>query len=471
MSVKPPFEPGEYLGVLDLPLGPGNAVVDLQADRPPTFSVDGYGPMSTGGFPKPAEHHPRVTGRLRSNHDIVLGDAQVSDWGPLAGGHRGSARWALVGLDVAEHEQWERIYVQVSGLEAILRRPMEEVHWPSDGTTERHNYTAVVMPYPVSESAHSAVHVYPRYNVSFSMSDPYQHHVTTVAEARFRTDAPLTVDAWIADWVQPFTTLVGIATGRVESLRVVVAQNGELEPERRADYVRGVLFGSGIGQDPKPAERQLDSRGDDIVPLFTLDDSPPLATLIATWRSISGDLPALPLLRLSQDVGLHPNVRFLLLAHAAESLHGRTVEGDDQVEYERRKDAFKKALAAIKEAGLTEEHRFLRDNAEPRRPYPLSKRLRELLMASALESQLDGWTKRTADLDAHLRTLGLEPTDLADRLAHARNLVSHGAAHLPAELLRPAVRLLDFVVRLGILRLLGFTEAHVEGSVARLSDP
>lgn len=470
--MKPPFEPGEYLGVLALPLGPANAVVDLQADRPPTLTVHDYGPMSTGGFPKPAEHRPRVTGRLRTNHDIVLGDAQISDWGPL-GGHRGSARWALVGLDVAEHEQWERIYVQVSGLEAILRRPMEEVHWPSDGTTKRHDYTAVVMPYPVSESAHGGVHVYPRYNVSFSMGDPYQHHVTTVAEARFRGDDPLTVDAWIADWVQPFSTLVGIATGRVESLRIVTAQNGQLEPERRANYVRGVLFGSGIGQNPKPAERQLDSRGDDIVPLFTLDDSPPLATLIATWRSISVGLPALPLLRLSQDIALHPNVRFLLLAHAAESesLHGRTLEDDDQAEYERRKEALKRALAAIKKAGLAGEHRFLRDNAEPRRPYPLSRRLRELLTASALESQLDGWTKRTADLDAHLRTLGLQPTDLADRLAHARNVVSHGAAHLPAELLRPAVTLLDLVVRLGILRLLGFAEAHVERSVVRLSNP
>jgi hypothetical protein len=70
------------------------------------------------------------------------------------------------------------------------------------------------------------------------------------------------VDSWSTDWVQPFTTLVGIATGRVESLRVVATQNGELSPDRR-DYVRGVLFGSGINQDPRPAARQLDGRGDD----------------------------------------------------------------------------------------------------------------------------------------------------------------------------------------------------------------
>ena len=467
MSLKPPFEPGEYLGDVDLPLGSAQAVFDLQADRPPTFKVHGYGPMSQGGFPKPADHHPRLVGRLRTNHDIVLGDAQLSDWGPF--GHQGSARWALVGLEIAGHESWERLYVHVSGLESILRRPMEEVHWPKDGTTERQQYSAVVMPYPVAESLHEGVHVQPRYNVSFSVSDPYQHQVTTIAETRFRSDQPLSVNEWIALWVRPFTTLVGIATGRVEDLRLVTTRNGEFDPPDRRDQVRGVLFGSGIAQDPKAAERQLDGRGDDVVPLFTLDDSPPLGTLIATWRAVSEELPALPLLRLSQDPALHPGVRFLLLAHAAESLHARTVEKEDEAEYERRKVRFKEVLAAVKEAGLVEDHRFLRDNVEPRRPYPLARRLRELLMASALAPQLEVWGQRTAELDSHLRGLGKAPTDLADRLAHARNVVSHGAAHLPADLLRPAVTVLDLVVRLGILRLLGFTDAQVERAVVRLS--
>lgn len=471
MSVKVPFEPGEYLGTLSLPLGPGDTVFELREDRPPTFDVHGYGPMTTGGFPKPAEHYPRLTGRLRTNHDIILGDAQLADWGPLIGGHRGSARWALVGLKVADQEIWERIDVQVSGLESILRRPMDEVHWPKDGSTERQQYSAIVMPYPIEESTHEGVHVRPRYNVSFSIGDPYQHQVTTVPETRFRADAPLAVDEWVSEWVQPFTTLVGIATGRVESLRLVVTQNGEFEPATRRDYVRGVLFGSGIGQDPRRAERQLDARGDDIIPLFTLDDSPPLANLVATWRGVSAEMPALPLLRLSQEPGLHPNVRFLLLAHAAESLHATTVEEEDRAEYDRRKTRFKEVLAAVKDAGLAEEHRFLRDNAEPRRPYPLSRRLRELLTSFALASRLDGWNTRTEELDAHLRSLDIVPTDLADRLAHARNVVSHGVAHLPAGLIGPAATLLDLVVRLGILTLLGFTESQVENAVARLSHP
>jgi hypothetical protein len=469
VSLKLPFEPGEYLGDLDLPLGPVQAVFDLQANRPPTFKVHGYGPISQGGFPKPPVHHPRLVGRLRTNHDIVLGDAQLSDWGPF--GHQGSARWALVGLEVAGHVTWERLYVHVSGLESILRHPMEEVHWLKDGTPERQQYSAVVMPCPVAESVHNGVHVHPRYYVSFSVSDPYQHQVTTVAETRFRSDEPLSVDDWIARWGQPFTTLVGIATGRVEDLRLVTTQNGEWEPPEKRDQVQGVLFGSGIRQDAKAAERQLDGRGDEIVPLFTLDDSPPLATLIATWRAVSHELPSLPLLRLSQDPALHPGVRFLLLAHAAESLHARTVEKEDEAEYERRKVRFKEVLAAIKEVGLVDEHRFLRDNVEPSRPYPLARRLRELLTASALAPELDIWDRRTAELDDHLRTLGKAPTDLADRLAHARNVVSHGAAHLPADLLRPAATVLDLVVRLGILRLLGFTDGQVERAVVRLSIP
>jgi hypothetical protein len=470
VSVKVPFEPGEYPGRLTLPLGPGEAVLDLRPNRAPTFTVHGYGPMSTGGFPKPAQHHPRLIGRLRTNHDVVLGYAQLQDWGPLLALHRGFARWALVGLGVADHETWERVYVQVSGLESILRPPMEAVQWPSDGSTERQEYSAFVRPYPVAESTNDGVHVYPRYNVSFSLSDPYQHQVTTVAEVRFRADELRSVDAWIEEYVEPLTTLVGIATGRVESLRLVVTQNGEFDPPAGETYVRGVLFRSGIGQDPKPAERQLDSRGDDIVPLFTLDDSPPLASLlIATWHAVSEELPALPLLRLSQDPELHPNVRFLLLAHAAESLHARTVEEEDRAEYGRRRTRFKEALAVIKDAGLTEEHRFLRDYAGLRRPYSLSQRLRELLISSALAPQVDAWDARTAELDDHLRTLDLTPTDLADRLAQARHVVSHGVAHLPPDVLRPAATLLDLVVRLGILTLLGFTKTQVASAAGRLS--
>lgn len=235
--------------------------------------------------------------------------------------------------------------------------------------------------------------------------------------------------------------------------------------------MRGVLFGSGIGQNPKAAERQLDSQGDDIEPLFTLDESPPLATLIATWRAVSQELPALPLLRLSQEPALHPSARFLLLAHAAEALHARTVEHEDRNEYEQRKLRFKEVLGAIKEAELTNEHRFLRDTAEPRRPYPLSRRLRELLTTCSLAAQLDVWERHTADLDSLLRGLDIVPTDLADRLASARNVASHGVAHLPVEVIRPAAALLDLMVRVGILKLLGFTNPQLENAVARSSNP
>ena len=317
LGPKPPFDPGEYLGFVDLPLGSAQAVFDLQPDRPPRLVVHDYGPTTWGGFPKPAVDLPRITGRLRTNQDIVLGNVLVADWGQRQ--HHGSAGWALVGFEVSSHIEWERADVQVSGLELLMRRPMDEVHWPKDGLAERQQYSAVVAPYPVAESAHGDMSVRPSYSVSFSMSDPYQHRVSTVATTMLRADERLTVDQWISEWIQPLTTLVGVGTGRVETLRTVTLRNGEFVPANRADFVEGVLFGSGITQDPQLAERQLDKRGDPVVPLFVLDESPPLATLIATWREASQDLSALPLLRLSQDPELHPSIRFLLLAQAAES--------------------------------------------------------------------------------------------------------------------------------------------------------
>lgn len=461
-----PFEPGEYPGVLDLPDGAAQSAFQFRPNRPPTFEVyeDHAEPMAW--LPKQAVHHQRLIGRLRTNHDLVLGDAYLEEWS--VGQHSGSARWALVGLEVARHLVWQRLRVHISGLEALLHRPVNEHYWPSDGRSDRQTYSAVLAPYPVAESIHGGVRVHPHFNTS-STIDPYEHRVTTYAATTFHADQPLDVDSWLQEWAQPLATLVSIATGRREQLRLVTTQNEQTNTVGRLDRVQGVLFASGINQELEPAERQLDDAGRPLVPLFTLAESPPLATMVAKWRSVAQDLPALPLLRLSQNPDLHPGVRFLLLAHAAESLHRATVAAEEPAAYKRRKDRYKEVLAAIKSAGLTDEHQFLREIAEPRRPYPLFERLQDLLSATALSRHLDAWDTRTADLDVEVRQHERTSRCLGERLAHARNILSHGAGQISPRALKPAVTLLDIVVRLAILNRLGFTTEQVNAAVEHLT--
>ena len=106
------------------------------------------------------------------------------------------------------------------------------------------------------------------------------------------------------------------------------------------------------------------------------------------------------------------------------------------------------------------------------RPHSLSQRLRALLGDCPLgePGRLDRWAEQTKDLDERLRACGiLDSTDLADRLAHCRNVLSHGAWHLPVRSVQPAAKLLDLLVRLTVLDRLGFTSTQLTPAVERLT--
>lgn len=461
--MKPPVEPDDYIGSLAIDgetLSP--VVFGLRAGSPPSLRLPGD--MSPGSFPRPRRDRAQLVGRLNTNHDILLGDTWTEDWGFTGVG--GSA-WAIVGLGIAECDAWSEMRVHISGLESLIRRPMAEVSWPKDGRSPRQEYTAIVEPYPISESRTELVNVSPHYDVSFSISDPYQHHITSTAVVTFTAAEPLTPDAWISGWLRPLASLIGVATGRREQLRLVTFGN-TIDPgdeNRPPDRKTGALFGAGISQHPEPAERQQHESGRPLVPLFTLEASPPLAQLLATWRDVSIDLPALPLLNLSQDRALHPNVRFILLVNAAESLHRHANETDEDEDYQQRRQTLRDIVSRLRHAGWDDDARFLKHHVEARRSWTLQARLQALLDHPCLEPHRDGWTARTGSLSDWLSQTERSPTSVADCLALTRNVLAHGKAHLPPDKLEPAVGLLDVIVRVAILNQLDFSTDQLEQAV------
>lgn len=354
------------------------------------------------------------------------------------------------------------MHVHMSGLEPLIQRPITRVFFPTESTAEQ-EYRVVVEPEPVAESTAAGVTVSPHYSVGSTFNDPYQHHVTTHAVVTFTSEEPLDVDAWTVDWLRPLHTFVGVATGRRERLRVVSFSNDSANVET-ADRRRASMFGHGINQEPVAAERQVHPNGDPVLPLVTFTDTASTADVLHRWRSLSDGLSALTIFGLSQDRTLHPNVRYLLLINAAESFHRQTNTPDENAEYEQRRTRLKAVRQTLREHGYDDDARFLRDCTDARRPSNLASRLRVLLQSTASET-VAIWDERTARLESWLASHDKGSSDLADRLAATRNVLAHGTAHIPPDLLAPAVALLDLVVRSSILTTLGYTSERVAEAI------
>jgi len=157
------------------------------------------------------------------------------------------------------------------------------------------------------------------------------------------------------------------------------------DPESRSDYVSGNVYGPRIAQDPTWARRFPADGALPIVPLFTLDDAPPLAQLIANSRRLASERTAVSLLRLAHDPTLPDAVTFTFLAQAVEGLHR-----DANIDAENRRAADYRerrtnVLNVIGQAGLAKERQWIRDNLSTRPRDNLAARLRELLSMQGLE--------------------------------------------------------------------------------------
>jgi hypothetical protein len=452
--------------------------LELEPGRPPVMvlfdditAVD-WADGEVHGLP---EHHRigRLLGRLRSNHDVVVTDADISTWFPRR--NSGHGRYAVVGLGVADvpHDRYDRIRLQITGADLLFGiPPLKAIRWPT-ASSEHLEGEFVAVGNPDSTQRwedDSGMSVECHYSLQFSLTDPYRHQLIFAPIVDFRCSQAMTVDEWVSKWVMPLQHVASLATRGPQRLAWLTVHT-TLRDQQSASHSRetaGVVFGGGIHQAPFEAEYREEWRDPQHRPLFTLPDVPNgLLALLRRWLALESDRnPFVELygLALSQH-DLPARARFLYLLQALEALHGHENKVQDDRAQERFGYRRKEILAKLRGLSLDPaNYRFLRDNWGKRRPDSLDRRLAALIQALPVSVAAGLFRPDMARLAAelsHERALTLPA-----QLRSLRNHLSHGGRNYDEGELAPWVRTAETICRAHVLRLLEFDNARIERGLA-----
>lgn len=430
-----------------------------------------------GGFPQPHQFD-RVHGRTRSGMDVVLTDAHIDIWFPQRS--IGSARHAVVGIGAADvrNDAYPRIRFQITDLDLLFgRAPIKSVSWPGEGTPRLHGrYAIEVNPDADHEWDDDAgFTVSCTYDLQFSLTDAHAHHVVFAPVVAISSDAALTVDDWIDQWVMPLLRLAALATRRPQRiawLTVNTRPRGHPANERRRD-TSGTVFGSGIEQAPYEAEYREEWREPENRPLFTLATLPiPLPALIRRWRSLeSAQNPFVELYSLAlRHTDLPARARYLYLMQALEALHSFEHQEDDdaaQAAFASRRSEVLEVLERVELPPGT--LRFVKDSWSKRRADSLDRRLAELMaqVPAAVRAMLSVPTDNVVLADA----ISDDVTALEGQLRKLRNDLSHGNRNYPDAVLRPWVAIAETLCRAHALRQLDFDDEAIATGIAPPAAP
>jgi hypothetical protein len=351
--------------------------VELEAGRPPRLTFFGEvkplvwrteGKKWSAGFPQ--DHAlPRIIGRLRNGHDIVVTDADVSVWVPQRS--MGLARHAVVGLGISEAKDghYRRIRLQMTGSDILFGiPPIKAVSFPDptkvgfEGKIGAEVNSQSVQHW---EDPSSSVAVTCSYEGNFSLTNRYRHHLVFAPVVEFEGE-PATVDEWMAQWVRPLLGLAALSARSPQRLCWVTLHTGRDERDPESPSRSGVLFGSGISQEPYQADESDKLRDPDRRPLLTFRDLPlGLLVVLAQWRALEASQN--PFLGLYRSVlfqpDLPPRARFLYLIQALEGLHAfehRRADERAQLAFEAKREAILTGLAAADVA--VETLRYIKTN-------------------------------------------------------------------------------------------------------------
>ena len=470
---------GDHAGRFTLPDGRGaHGVLTLARNKPPRLSLhpDSRAPIPAGGQGFPLDTSAEsLTGQLHSNHDVVLGDVHLSEWFPSQ--FLVSARWALVGLAVSNVQggRWKTLDVQLTGLETVLGNAIAATYWPANRSVDPQRFSADVNTAAHFVSNADRVVVTAQYDTAFSIADRYRFTLKNYASVRFVAEDALTIDEWGRRWIDPLIGLLTLATGEREEVNKVVVISPDQSATRETDLsdkISGELWGGGIHQRDQPAEFRTRTDGLPVVPLFTLDNSPPLAQLLQTWTRSLADETATSLYRLALDSALPLHVRYLLCLQALESIDVKSnaaKEAAADTRHQKRRGEVLAALGSVDEEYLDGSAlRFIRNNLRREPLRSLAGRLHRLLkQVPGSEARVGEWTRETHELGAELLPTGRKSDVLHERLASARNALSHGVDVSPASL-DPAVRVVVCLLRGALLTRLGFDEAQIATAYDRM---
>ncbi len=472
---------GDHGGRFTLPDGrSAHGTLTLASNKPPQVSLHPHAPAAIGpegrGFPRDTEVELLV-GDLYSNEEVLVGDVHLSEWFPDQ--FIASGRWALIGLSITSipAARWTTIQVRATGLEVVLGNAIAATWWPRTVDVDPQRFSADLNREAVYESVAEGVTVRVSYDHMFSAADPYRFSVTNYATATLVSDSPLGVDDWVRGWIDPLVALMTLATGEKELINAVTLSAPHPNPLDRASSaapeITAQLWGSGIHQREQAAERRTRPDGSPLVPLFSLAKAPPLAELVRRWRASVADETVASLYRLAIDRTLPAQVRYLLNAQALESLDAGTqaaTEASEDAAHAERRRAVVESVEALNDEHLDPVTKgFLRENLT-RRPYrSLGGRLSRLIRrVPSHETRVGVWTRQTEVLAQELNTMGRTSVPLHERLASARNALSHGVALTPRAV-APANRILEALVRGQLLERLGFDDEQLADAYDRVA--
>jgi len=84
----------------------------------------------------------------------------------MPGRTQGWGTWTIAGLGIGDVEHWQRADVAVSGLEAIVPRPIDRTTFPTDNTSDRWTYEAEVVPDTVPATSRDGITAHCQYSVT-----------------------------------------------------------------------------------------------------------------------------------------------------------------------------------------------------------------------------------------------------------------------------------------------------------------
>jgi ApeA N-terminal domain 1 len=471
---------GNHSGLFTLPDGRrAHGTLTLASNRPPQVSLHPDNPRPVGpegrGFPRETEIDVLV-GDLYSNEEVIVGDVHLSEWFPdqfLASG-----RWALIGLSITSVPEtaWSRVQVRVTGLEVILGNAIAATWWPRTMDVDPQRFSADLNRDAVFECAADGVTVKVSYDHAFSAADPFKFSLTNYATATLVANAPLAVDDWVRGWIDPLVALITLATGERERMNTVTMSAPGPNPldhgSRAVPEITAQLWGSGVHQRDQAAERRTRPDGSPLVPLFMLANAPPLVELVRRWHASIANETAASLYRLAIDRTLPAQVRYLLNAQALESLDSGTqaeAEAAEDTVHAERRGAVLEAINALDNEHLDPAAKaFLQQNLTRRPHRSLAGRLSRLMRCVPLhETRVRNWTKQTEVLAQELNAIGRISTPLHERLASARNALSHGVGLTP-HAVAPANRILELLLRGQLLERLGFDDDQLADAYDRV---
>ncbi len=463
-----PVEPGRYAAEWFIGGSALAGEIELSSARPARLTVFGeakpivwkrQGRSRSAGFPQ--DHVvPEITGRLRTGHDVVATDAHLSVWMPQR--TNGSARSAVVGLGIAETpRRYPSLRLQVTGADLLFGTPpLKSVQFPDpkqSGFQGEFGATLNARSVQTWRDRSLGITITCSYEGNFSLTNRYRHQLTFAPVIEFEGE-PATVDEWMDFWVRPLLELTALATRAPQRLSWVTVHAAPSDSQERATRHSGVVFGSGIWQEPFTADEPAVRPDPDWKPLFTLGNlRTGLPSVLRVWREQQAS--ANPFLDLYRSVlmqpDLPPRARFLYLIQALEGLHGFEHRAADESAQATFQEKRQRAVVELDAAKLPPKTlRFIKDNWSRRRLDSLDRRLRELI-ADMPEAGRDAMEHRSLPLAAELEGEGEKRLD--QMLRRLRNDLSHGTRQVEEDDLAPWVELLERIAQHHLLSRLGIS--------------